>query len=193
MSEPLDPAAPAAPQVAAPATLRPAPPAEPSVADGVERRLDPAYVPLERLRGAIALAAAAAVLVPSTAVLFLVGDLPLWAAALIAPGVACVLALVAFFGLWWPAVSAARIAYRVLPEMIEIRRGVLWRSVANVPRPRVQHTDVSQGPLERRFGLATLVIYTAGTEYAEVDLPGLDRASALRIRDHLLGGGDDAV
>ena len=67
----------------------------------------------------------------------------------------------------------------------------IWRKVINVPRSRVQHTDVSQGPLERGHGLGTLVIYTAGTDHARVDLPGLDHATALRIRDspRCAGGG----
>ncbi len=55
-----------------------------------------------------------------------------------------------------------------------------------MPRSRVQHTDVSQGPLERSHGLGTLVIYTAGTEHARVELGGLDHGTALLIRDHLL-------
>ena len=48
-------------------------------------------------------------------------------------------------------------------------------------------------PIERSFGLGTLVIFTAGTEHARVQLHGLDHGVALRIRDHLLssGGGDD--
>jgi membrane protein YdbS with pleckstrin-like domain len=71
---------------------------------------------------------------------------------------------------------------------IEIRRGVVWRKVINVPRSRVQHTDVSQGPLERVHGLGTLAIYTAGTDHAEVSLHGLDHQTSLRIRDHLLPG-----
>jgi membrane protein YdbS with pleckstrin-like domain len=50
----------------------------------------------------------------------------------------------------------------------------------------VQHTDVSQGPLERRFGLGTLVIYTAGTAHSRVNLEGLDHEVARRIRAHLL-------
>jgi membrane protein YdbS with pleckstrin-like domain len=77
---------------------------------------------------------------------------------------------------------------------IEIRRGVYWRAVITVPRSRVQHTDVSQGPLERSFGLGTLVIYTAGTEHAKVSLSGLEHTRALRIREHLLPTeGGDAV
>jgi membrane protein YdbS with pleckstrin-like domain len=85
-------------------------------------------------------------------------------------------------------------SYRVDELGIEIRRGVFWRTVVNVPRSRVQHTDVSQGPLERRYGLGTLAIYTAGTDHARVGLAGLEHGRALAIRSHLLpAGGGDAV
>ena len=83
---------------------------------------------------------------------------------------------------------------RVDTQGIEIRRGVLWRRTITVPKSRVQHTDVSQGPLQRTYALGTLVVYTAGTDHAKVELPGLSYARAMRIRDHLLpSGGDDAV
>ena len=66
--------------------------------------------------------------------------------------------------------------------------------VTNVPRSRVQHTDVSQGPLERRYGVGTLVIHTAGTDDAVVTQRGLTHGTALAIRDHLLPReGPDAV
>jgi hypothetical protein len=58
----------------------------------------------------------------------------------------------------------------------------------------VQHIDVSQGPLQRRYGLGTLAIYTAGTEHSQVILPGLEHGTALSVRNHLLPGeADDAV
>jgi len=58
----------------------------------------------------------------------------------------------------------------------------------------VQHTDVSQGPAERSYGLGTLSVFTAGTDHARVGLSGLDHATALAIRDHLLPReGADAV
>ena len=94
----------------------------------------------------------------------------------------------------WPGIEHRHASYKVDGQGIEIKRGVWWRKVINVPRSRVQHTDVSQGPLERRYGLGTLVIFTAGTDHARVDLKGLDHATALSIRDHLLPReGDDAV
>ena len=54
-----------------------------------------------------------------------------------------------------------------------------------MPRSRVQHTDVSQGPLERHYGLGTLVVYTAGTDHARVSLPGLAHEVAIQLRDDL--------
>lgn len=94
----------------------------------------------------------------------------------------------------WPPRVYAHASYRVDDQGIEIRSGVHWRVVINVPRSRVQHIDVSQGPVERRFGLGTLVIYTAGTDHAKVEIEGLEHGRALRIREHLLPtGAGDAV
>ena len=94
----------------------------------------------------------------------------------------------------WPPRAYAHASYRVDGQGIEIRKGVHWREVINVPRSRVQHIDVSQGPVERRFGLGTLVIYTAGTDHAKVEIEGLEHGLALRIREHLLPTGTgDAV
>ena len=94
----------------------------------------------------------------------------------------------------WPPLRYRYMAYEVTQQGIRIRRGVVWRSVTSVPRSRVQHTDVAQGPIERSYGLATLVMYTAGTQNSSVSLGGLAHETALRIRDHLIAGGeDDAV
>ena len=104
------------------------------------------------------------------------------------------IATMATFISWWPGVSYRHTDYRISDQGLRIRRGVLWRSVGNVPRSRVQHTDVSQGPVERYFGLATLVVYTAGTHHASTSLRGLPHERALLIRDHLIAGGKgDAV
>lgn len=86
----------------------------------------------------------------------------------------------------WAEIEYRYMTYRIGGDGIEIKSGVFWREVANVPRSRVQHTDVAQGPLERRYGLGRLVIYTAGTAHSRVILPGLEHQTALMIRDHLL-------
>lgn len=77
---------------------------------------------------------------------------------------------------------------------IAIRRGIVWRSHIALPRIRVQHSDVSQGPLQRRYGVATLKLYTAGSRYTKIELPGLQHDDAIALRDSLLArGGDSGV
>jgi uncharacterized protein len=72
------------------------------------------------------------------------------------------------------------------PSGLEIRRGIWWRSQISVPLARVQHTDVHQGPLMRKFGLAKLIVHTAGTENSTVELNGLSFGTAQRLRDALI-------
>lgn len=77
-----------------------------------------------------------------------------------------------------------------------IRRGWLWRSEVLVPRARVQHLDIDRGPIERRFNLATLTVYTAGTSNSAVTLSSLGDGDAVALRDALLperGRDDDAI
>jgi uncharacterized protein len=105
--------------------------------------------------------------------------------ALIAWGV---LTIVLFAGaMIGPALQYRRARYRVTPFGLEIRWGVIWRRITIVPRSRIQHTDVEQGPLLRRFGLAKLVVHTAGTEHSTVPLYGLAMPDATAIRDDLMG------
>lgn len=169
-------------------------PALPSIADGVERSLDSRHVQLERTVGAVVTAVIAFSLALPWLILLLVSDIPLWVLLLVLIGV---IGLPTFLG-WlmqvWPGIEHRHRGYRVDGLGIEIREGVVWRKVITVPRSRVQHTDVSQGPMQRRFGLATLHIFTAGTQHSKVDLPGLAHETAREIRDHLTAGGeDDAV
>jgi membrane protein YdbS with pleckstrin-like domain len=169
--------------------------AEGSIADGVERRLDPRVMDLERTIGWIVTGVVSAgVFFAGAVTLIAARSMPGWAMATI---VIAWVAITALLGWWlqrWPAIYYRRASYVVDSEGIEIRLGVVWRTVTNVPRSRVQHTDVSQGPLERRFGVATLVIHTAGTDAAVVVVHGLAHRTALAIRDHLLPrGGADAV
>jgi membrane protein YdbS with pleckstrin-like domain len=85
-----------------------------------------------------------------------------------------------------PAVRYATTWVRLDDDGLEYEHGWKWRHQISVPRSRIQHTDVTQGPFERRFGLATLVVYTAGTEHASIAIEGLSHETALRLRDALL-------
>jgi membrane protein YdbS with pleckstrin-like domain len=158
-----------------------------SVADGVTRSLDPRVIPLDRLAGYIFTAIVSAVLAVTTLVTWIASD-SLWVPVVVSLVWPLLTAALLWLAYAWPVIDYRHHSYCVDQRGIEIRHGVFWRSVENVPRSRVQHIDVSQGPLERRFGLGKLSIYTAGTEYALVALRGLAHERALRIRDHLLPG-----
>lgn len=158
-------------------------------------RLDPRVIPLQQITGGIftAVLALGSLLALVFATLA-ADDWPRWSPVLLLALWLTQLLLLAWHSWRWPARAYQHTSFRVDEQGIEIRKGVYWRVVINVPRSRVQHIDVSQGPIERRFELGTLVIYTAGTEHAKVDLEGLEHGRALAIRELLLPTGvSDAV
>ena len=86
----------------------------------------------------------------------------------------------------WPSVVHRHASWRLDDEGLEIRRGVLWRHQITIPLGRVQHADVSQGPLQRMFELGTLTVHTAGTQNASVGLEGLTHSIAISLRDQIV-------
>jgi membrane protein YdbS with pleckstrin-like domain len=94
----------------------------------------------------------------------------------------------------YPPARYRHLRYRIDETGITIRDGVVWRTWSALPRVRIQHTDVYQGPLQRRYGVADLKLYTAGSRYTRIVLPGLEHAAALALRDELQrGASEDAV
>ncbi|MDH3591996.1 MAG: PH domain-containing protein [Planctomycetota bacterium] len=162
----------------------------PSVVDGVMRPLDPKAPRLWRLQAS----AAAALLSLGSLLPFTVLGTALetfWAPAALWLALTILLVVRAWI---WPGLRYRYERYALSPDAFEFRRGVLWRIEGHVPRSRVQHTDVRQGPFESLFDLATLVIYTAGTEHASIACEGLAKTRADDIRERLQpGDSTDAV
>ena len=79
----------------------------------------------------------------------------------------------------------SRIGYIMAADHIRITRGNLWRTDTIMPFSRVQHIDIDAGPLERLFGLSALIMHSAGTHNSTVRLPGLPRADAEAMREHI--------
>lgn len=151
-----------------------------------DRQLDPRYVPQQRLVGRfVALGVTAASLVALLILFAAADDLPPWGRAALGAGWLVLMAGLAWHAEAWPARAYAHTWYRLDADGLRIRSGVWWRTVTSVPRSRIQHTDVSQGPVERSYGLGTLIVYTAGTQHARVALPGLAHDTALALRDEL--------
>lgn len=165
------------------------------VADGEPRPVDPAWVTVQRIASGIASAAILApVTIAAMLVIFLVQGLPWIGAAGIGLGVLVLWAVLLWSALVLPGLRYRHLRYAVDRGGLTIRSGIWWRSDVRVPRTRVQHTDVHQGPLDRAHDVAALVVFTAGTEHARVSLEGLPAERAARIRDFLVEpGADDGV
>ena len=102
----------------------------------------------------------------------------------------------AAYGAWLGFKRHQRTLWKLDNDGFALQRGRWWQTESRVPISRVQHLDLKRGPLERAFGLATLVIHTAGTRMAAVSVTGLRGEDAERLRDRLarqLDNDDDAL
>ncbi|MGC9665699.1 PH domain-containing protein [Planosporangium sp. 12N6] len=70
-----------------------------------------------------------------------------------------------------------------------VRHGLFIRTLSIVPYARMQFVDVTAGPMERMFGLATVTMHTAAAA-SDARIPGLPAAEAARLRDRLSSLGD---
>lgn len=70
-----------------------------------------------------------------------------------------------------------------------VRRGVMFARLSVVPYGRMQFVDVTAGPLERAFGIATVRLHTAAAA-TDARIPGLEAAEATRLRDLLAQRGE---
>jgi membrane protein YdbS with pleckstrin-like domain len=74
-------------------------------------------------------------------------------------------------------------------EDLLVRHGLLVRRLSIVPYARMQFVDVTAGPLERAFGLATVTLHTAAA-HSDATVPGLAGPEAARLRDRLAALGE---
>lgn len=95
-------------------------------------------------------------------------------------------ALVVGLAVWQTGSRYRNFSWQLDPTELIIERGIFFKLTRVVPRVRVQHVDISSGPMDRFFGLRQLSIYTAGTREADARLPGLTEATAEALRQALI-------
>lgn len=111
-------------------------------------------------------------------------------AGLVAAGIA--LALVAAGtvpALWFTRNRFRSWSYLERDEDLIVERGVLFRRLSVVPYGRMQFVDVTAGPIDRMFRLATVRLHTAAAA-SDARIPGLERDEAARLRDRLAALGE---
>ncbi len=137
--------------------------------------LDPAYVKVMRISAAI------------FSLFPIIGAIILEVAQLTVPGAFIIPALVIAFWLVviLPKRRYDRWRYALGDDRLRIERGYLFYSDTVVPLGRIQHIDVDQGPIMRRYGLSTMTVHTAGNHGASVSLPGLRHEDAVAMREQI--------
>ena len=76
---------------------------------------------------------------------------------------------------------------------VAYRSGLFWRKTVIVAFNRVQHVEVSSGPLQRKFGLATVKFFTAGGSSVDLKVDGLSTERAEQMRAFIANKIDDST
>ncbi len=97
-----------------------------------------------------------------------------------------VIAVLLWSTIVWPGIEHRHRSWRLTDVGLEVRHGVWWKHMQAIPWARVQHADVSQGPLQRMYGVGTLNVHTAGTSNSSVNLAGLSHEVAIELRDEII-------
>ncbi len=134
----------------------------------------PRLLTMRRLEAGVVAIAAAAALFGTLAQTSLLVAVAAGAAALVAGAVAQVFVTRRVHA--W--------GYAERDDDLFVRRGVLYARLSVIPYGRMQFIDVTAGPIERAFGLATVRMHTAAAA-SDARIPGLAADEAARVRDRL--------
>ena len=94
------------------------------------------------------------------------------------------------FALFWAGKYVGSMHYKLTDHELIWHRGVWFRNTGIVPYNRITNVDIEQGPVSRRFGIATIKIQTAGysgpnNRKAEITIEGMKNFD--EIRDEIMG------
>ncbi len=103
--------------------------------------------------------------------------------------VAVVAALLTIWGWWLIGRNWRSWGYAERADDLLITHGFMFRTLVVVPYGRMQFVDVTAGPLDRKFGIATVQLHTA-TQATDASIPGLLADEASRLRDRLAALGE---
>lgn len=66
----------------------------------------------------------------------------------------------------YPPIEYRQWGYIISDDRIEIRHGIFLIKITVIPIVRVQHITITQGPINRKLGISTIVIHTASGTFA---------------------------
>lgn len=80
--------------------------------------------------------------------------------------------------------------YALREHDLHYQTGLIFQDHICQPILRIQHIEIKRGPLERKAGLATLQVFSAGGVTHTFYIPGLPHEEAVRLRSFILDHGD---
>jgi membrane protein YdbS with pleckstrin-like domain len=75
--------------------------------------------------------------------------------------------------------------YALREKDISYKNGVIIKKMTTVPFSRIQHVEIEEKPISRMFGLSSLSVYTAGDSSDDLDISGIKKEEALRIKEFI--------
>ncbi len=75
--------------------------------------------------------------------------------------------------------------YAIRTKDISYKSGLIFFTQSSIPFNRIQHCEISQGPLGRLFDLASVRVYTAGGGSSDMVIQGLHKERAQKLRDYI--------
>lgn len=100
-----------------------------------------------------------------------------------------VISLIVFLIIYY-VFAVPRMQYAIKEFDIHYKYGVFYRKTISQPLLRVQHVEIKQGLLERKYQIASLLIYSAGTGIHTLQIPGLEYKTASHLRQFILNHND---
>ena len=84
-------------------------------------------------------------------------------------------------------ISYYRRGHALRDHDIIYKEGVLFKDTTTISFNRVQHCEVSQGPLDQMFDVFTLKVFTAGGQSSDLEIPGLNEQVAEGLKEFIIG------
>jgi len=95
---------------------------------------------------------------------------------------AAIFALSAIWAFVGPSLRYRQWRYEIREDEVDLQHGILVKTRQLVPMARIQHVDTRRGPLQQRFGLASVVFFTAA---GSMEIPALSREHAADVRNRI--------
>jgi membrane protein YdbS with pleckstrin-like domain len=95
-------------------------------------------------------------------------------------------AILGFLITWFTHARDQVKSYTLRELDLHYTSGLFFRKVVSQPITRIQHIELKRGPIERKAGLATLQVFSAGGEMHTFEIPGLPVETAQQLRQFIL-------